>query len=76
MAKQAKATFDKAASAKRAAECLFHADQAERTSAEFKLKFTQEIALAKRSDVKSWGGARYPGSYGADRKSTRLNSSH
>lgn len=66
MTKQAKAKFDKAASAKRAAECLFHADQAERTSAEFKLKFTQEIALAKRSDVKSWGGARYPGTYGAD----------
>ena len=63
MTKQAE--FDKGASAKRAAECLFHVDEAERTSAKFKLEFSQEIAKAKRNGVKSWGGARYPGSYGA-----------
>ena len=65
MTKQAKAKFDKGASAKRAAECLFHVDEAERTSAKFKLEFSQEIAKAKHNGVKSWGGARYPGSYGA-----------
>lgn len=59
-----KPKFDKAASAKRAAEALFHADAAERSSAEFKLAFTKEIASAKRAGIDKWGGARYPGSYG------------
>ena len=58
--------FDKVASAKRAAEVLFQADAAERSSAEFKLAYTQEIASAKRAGVDKWGGARYPGSYGKD----------
>lgn len=64
MASEAK--FDKAASAKRAAEALFQADEAFNSCAAFKVSFSQEIASAKRAGVDKWGGARYPGSYGAD----------
>lgn len=59
-----KTKFDMGASAKNAALSLVHAEEAELSSAKFKLAFSQEIATAKRAGVKNWGGARYSGSYG------------
>ena len=53
MASEAK--FDKAASAKRAAEALFQADEAFNSCAAFKVSFSQEIASAKRAGVDKWG---------------------
>jgi hypothetical protein len=66
MASKATVEFDKVASAKRAAEALFHAEEAFNSCAAFKVNFSQEIASAKRAGVGEWGGARYPGTYGAD----------
>lgn len=56
--------FDLVASATSAAEFLFQAEQASITLSEFKLRFTQTIADARRNGVDNWGGMRYPGTYG------------
>lgn len=56
--------FDLVASATSAAELLFQAEGASETLAEFKLRFTQTIAEARRNGVADWGGLRYPQTYG------------
>lgn len=56
--------FDLVASATKAAELLFQADCANESLSQFKLRFTQAIAEARRNGVAEWGGMRYPQTYG------------